>query len=40
MLVSFAVVAPFSLLPEPACEAADPVEPLVSTLVAAGEVPV
>ena len=38
--VSFAVAAPFSLLPEPACDAAEPAEPLVSTLVAAGEVPV
>ena len=40
MLVSFAVVAPFSEFPEPAWDATEPVEPLVSTLVAAGEVPV
>jgi hypothetical protein len=38
--VSLAVVAPFSELPEPWCEAAEPTEPSVSMAVAAGEVPV
>src|SRR5437773_12452514 len=38
--VSLAVAAPFSLLPEPACDAAEPAEPLVSTWVAAADVPV
>jgi len=34
------VVLPFSELPDPACEAADPAELLVSTCVPAGDVPV
>ena len=38
--VSLAVAAPFSELPEPAWEAAEPAEPLVSIWVAAAEVPV
>ena len=38
--VSLAVPAPFSELPEPAWEAAEPAEPLVSTWVAAADVPV
>jgi hypothetical protein len=35
-----AVLAPFSLAPEPAWEAAEPAEPCVSVTVAAGELPV
>jgi hypothetical protein len=38
--VSLAVVAPFSELPEPWCEAAEPAEPTVSMAVAATDCPV
>src|SRR5260370_2870304 len=38
--VSLAVVAPFSELPEPWCEAAEPAEPSVSMAVAAADCPV
>src|SRR5438876_352660 len=38
--VSLAVAAPFSELPEPALDAAEPAEPLVSIWVAAADVPV